>query len=195
MTTPNSRTKEFFTARGYQTDKVEATVIIPTRDPRAPYQDPSDRTGPGYRMISRDYLGIIDLLAFTPGRPGTTNPTCPNCKVAQYRTRLEETATEGALVTAKGLLPSCPFHGPQAAGQFGLQACINTDMANRLKKALGNEVLPTFLACPWNRFLVVGWALKGGVGTRKLWTPRFWEIIRDPGTGKTLPLTPTDSLT
>jgi len=65
-------------------------------------------------------------------------------------------------------------------GLLGIQATTTGHIPDRVDKALLEPRLQTWLATG-NRFQVVGWALRGARGKRKLWTVKIREILEgDP---------------
>ncbi len=113
---PSSRTLERLRAEGYIAERVEQRI------PKI--------------NISRDFLGIIDILAVKVGEP-----------------------------------------------ILGVQATSGSNVAARVKKALGTPGLVVWLAVG-GVFEVWGWAKRGPRGKRKVWTLDRREVVLEESKDK-----------
>lgn len=63
-------------------------------------------------------------------------------------------------------------------GAIAVQTTSAQHLAERVEKVQTEPRATAWLQCG-NRILVMGWALRGGAGSRKLWTPTVQELTPD----------------
>ncbi len=89
-------------------------------------------------------------------------------KVEQTVSRFRPTVDLFGCIDVVALKPGVP-------GVLGVQATTDRHLAERVAKVKAEPRADVWVACR-NKLLVVGWALRGEPGKRKVWTPKVVDL-------------------